>query len=446
MVDRISMLSDEVLCHILSFLSTEQAVATSVLSKRWKHLWISVSVLDYDDEIYLRNNRPHSCFERFVYATILPRDAQQPITRLRLIYGRYGSELSDTDVSHGRSNADIIVWVKTVIRRGIQNLDIQIHPQNYTISLSSCIFSCQTLVVLKLSGLSLNVSSSVELPSLKSLHLDLVKFVDPNYLMELLYGCPMLEDLKAEWIHYAVEEYDVKEEFKYLPKLVRVHLRFISMYDIEILLKAICNVEFLSIKQLRDVDEVPEFSHLRYLSLSLDIHSWHSVLLMLKSCPNLQSFKLNLRRSFEAVDVLPYTHFVVPECLTSHLKKCYLKYYRGTECDLRFAKYIMQSSTSLQSMKVLSVSPNSFEALKDLALFPRKSTSCTKLSVCIILCWFWFSLLPADLALLLSLLLAAFKASQSSSTPSSKGLGSMTWCVYSNILHFSGIELEECFG
>ncbi|GAV72922.1 F-box domain-containing protein [Cephalotus follicularis] len=47
-VVRISMLSDAVVCHILSFLPTEEAVNTSTLSKRWKCLFASLTNLHFD--------------------------------------------------------------------------------------------------------------------------------------------------------------------------------------------------------------------------------------------------------------------------------------------------------------------------------------------------------------------------------------------------------------
>ena len=48
--DRISQFLDEILVSILSFLTFEEAVRTSVLLHRWKHLWPFFSgSLDFDD-------------------------------------------------------------------------------------------------------------------------------------------------------------------------------------------------------------------------------------------------------------------------------------------------------------------------------------------------------------------------------------------------------------
>nr|AFK36840.1 unknown [Lotus japonicus] len=100
---------------------------------------------------------------------------------------------------------------------------------------------------------------------------------------------------------------------------------------------------------------------------------------MLKNCPKLQSLELDLLFSFDVEDVLPDSHFVVPECLTSHFTKCYLKHYGDTKSDLQFAKYIMENSTSLLSLTIHSASSNplkQLEELQDLALCPRRSASC----------------------------------------------------------------------
>ncbi|BBH06775.1 hypothetical protein Prudu_018511 [Prunus dulcis] len=55
-IDRISHLPDEILVSILSLLSLKEAAITSLLSKRWQHLWASTDTLDFDSKLDVGNN------------------------------------------------------------------------------------------------------------------------------------------------------------------------------------------------------------------------------------------------------------------------------------------------------------------------------------------------------------------------------------------------------
>lgn len=50
-MDKINHLADELLVKIL-FLPTKIAISTSILSKRWRFLWMCLPKLEYDDNNY----------------------------------------------------------------------------------------------------------------------------------------------------------------------------------------------------------------------------------------------------------------------------------------------------------------------------------------------------------------------------------------------------------
>lgn len=93
-------------------------------------------------------------------------------------------------------------WVRALICRNIQELDICIAFNtgigSYSLQLPASLFSCTTLVTLKLSSdfecHTLNIPTRVSLPSLKVLHIGRTVFLCSN-VERLLSSCPILDDL-----------------------------------------------------------------------------------------------------------------------------------------------------------------------------------------------------------------------------------------------------------
>ena len=110
------------------------------------------------------------------------------------------------------------------------------------------IFTSQTLVVLKLKGLHVETHNFyADLPSLKTLVLKHVGFVNKIDFIKLLKACPILQDLHSSYprIRYSRHiENNEEDGFKslFLSKLVRADC---SLIDVPF--NAIYNVEFLRI-------------------------------------------------------------------------------------------------------------------------------------------------------------------------------------------------------
>ncbi|KAJ9566544.1 hypothetical protein OSB04_002510 [Centaurea solstitialis] len=85
-MDRISSLPNDVLCHILSFLPTKHAVATSLLSSRWLNLWASLPIIDLDDSLYLNHSAKQSNSASFLdfVDRVLSVNKSQTILKFRL--------------------------------------------------------------------------------------------------------------------------------------------------------------------------------------------------------------------------------------------------------------------------------------------------------------------------------------------------------------------------
>ncbi|XP_020986422.2 F-box/LRR-repeat protein At4g14096-like [Arachis duranensis] len=181
-MDRISLLPDSILCDILSYLPTKEAVTTSILSRRWRHVWKDLQVLDIDDTPFYSFLKWEDRFRSYVNAILTQRNVDYPIERFRFTCYQISQSL-------------LLTWLNAVICPHLQELHLDINLM-FGINLPEAILTCPSL-----KSLTLKRESSlycypkfpnVYLPSLKNLELDALS-VDPS---KLLSGCPVLENLK----------------------------------------------------------------------------------------------------------------------------------------------------------------------------------------------------------------------------------------------------------
>ncbi|KAK7275918.1 hypothetical protein RIF29_17044 [Crotalaria pallida] len=123
------------------------------------------------------------------------------------------------------------------------------------------------------------------------------------------------------------------------------------------------------------------FSNLTFLGLIFMVYDWDCFIEVLQHCPKLQTL-LIVKYADRNPDDKKWVQRSqpVPKCLTSHLKKFTLKNFRGWECELQFAKYILQNAKVLRSMRICSVAFSNpeakFELIRKLSLCPRRSETC----------------------------------------------------------------------
>lgn len=117
-MDRIGTLPDEVLCHILSFLTTKEAALTSTLSQKWYNLWTLVPSIDIDDSEFLNPEEGKrerdgmlQCFMDFV-DRVLALHGDSPIKKFSL--------KCEDGIDPDRVN----LWICNVLQRGVTNLDL----------------------------------------------------------------------------------------------------------------------------------------------------------------------------------------------------------------------------------------------------------------------------------------------------------------------------------
>ncbi|MBA0699508.1 hypothetical protein Goari_001138 [Gossypium aridum] len=181
-LDRISSISDPILCRILSFLPVKDAVRTSILSPRWRYLFASsMSILDFEECLQGVSKEKFNNFNHFVDRLLYIFPNQVSLECFRV-----DDEVCDVD------SLRLYGWICATLWRGVKEIEIYFEKSPM---LPTQLFTSHSLVTLKLRFWGdLNVPTKVCLPNLRTLHLKV--FTPSNdSVFRLVSGCLALEDL-----------------------------------------------------------------------------------------------------------------------------------------------------------------------------------------------------------------------------------------------------------
>ncbi|MED6201752.1 hypothetical protein PIB30_098208 [Stylosanthes scabra] len=172
-------LPDPVLALIISSLPTKEAVRTSLLSKRWRHLWKDISKIDLKEGGY----EEIQLFRELVSKLLVVCDCWN-LTKFSFS-------------CNVRENANKVnEWLCGFINPGIEELIIDLKMIEKPLVFPHHLFTFARLTKFHLNmDQILNLPSSILLPSLRSLSLKNIIFPDSSSAHRLFSGCPSLEEL-----------------------------------------------------------------------------------------------------------------------------------------------------------------------------------------------------------------------------------------------------------
>ncbi|KAI3851466.1 hypothetical protein MKX03_019210 [Papaver bracteatum] len=199
-VDHISTLPDDVLIRILSLVPTEQAVLTSLLSKRWKFLWTSMPELDFDydrfwqkfDALNLDDDDDDDIKRRFLdfVQHVFSLHELEPLQNLRLAF--------DIDVFDDYM-FEASMLVRFAMRSNCLTIDLELsdsslYAEDSEYTLPPCFFPHRSVSQLKLTGCKFIPSlyrSFTSVNVVKLTHVELQK----DSVYDLVSKCSRLEEL-----------------------------------------------------------------------------------------------------------------------------------------------------------------------------------------------------------------------------------------------------------
>ncbi|KAE9616202.1 hypothetical protein Lal_00017194 [Lupinus albus] len=223
--DRLGDLPDCLIHHILSFLETKDAIRTCVLSKRWRHLWASVTCLNFSSKSFARLVD----FRKFVLWVLSHRDSSHVKV---LIYSRFG-------VDYATDQYLLNKVIEYAASHGVKEIRINLQAKTFgspPFEIPLALFACRSLKMLEFKDCHpTNVSSPIGCRSLEILHLErfsmhpaAADFSNPFASLAELFGFTTLTTLHLNSFSLCYTGIDCLDPFVNCVNLKTLHLSEMS--------------------------------------------------------------------------------------------------------------------------------------------------------------------------------------------------------------------------
>ncbi|EYU30192.1 hypothetical protein MIMGU_mgv1a020895mg, partial [Erythranthe guttata] len=196
-MDRISELPNDILQRILYFLSQEDAVRTSVLSKSWRDIWRTRPNLDFRGPFNLNDLK-----QKFLS---LVENTLQRYCDHRLSLEEFHLHIWLDDFWYQKSVSLLEKWIPRLKNMGVKEFRLSIcseHYPRYTdLDLPCVVFEQESLRHLRVRRFKLDrkaVERIVLLNNLRSLHLQEINIEDEEVFQKIISNCPSIETMRIE--------------------------------------------------------------------------------------------------------------------------------------------------------------------------------------------------------------------------------------------------------
>ncbi|XP_050234932.1 F-box/LRR-repeat protein At3g26922-like [Mercurialis annua] len=384
----ISELPDEILENIISHLSIKDAAATSILSRRWRHLWkyIDYPILDIDlaDLISISSyenpsSQPVRSEILSLVSTILDRHQGSTIPELRIrfpyCYSSFGGEVDARP---------LVCWIKTAVKKKVKNLFLQFNTLG-----GNTITNARTFRTLPSSFSSLVSLCLVALHSLYSRTL-INYFLLNSPLLEMLFiqrcsgltnlkiYCPNLKhltlsDTSTEHLEISapnLESFKFQHDsqptlvFKNVPSLKHISLEGFDSYRLIVssnrnpIFRLLTQLDSLALTKLSQADitsspiiNFPVLKNLKQLDLSINSYSdlLNTLIPLLQASPELLKVSLiNLENGVYGCSRGEYALSSRHQCL----EVVEIVGFMGSGEEIELAGYLAEYATSLKKIIV----------------------------------------------------------------------------------------------